>query len=125
MRAVGTVDWTQLGSHSERSVAYSRSMILTRPTSATETIIDAVTVARLVRLIQQDDVWPMLELRHWWLARTGDTRWADLALCPFCLGTHVAALVALARYRWPNSWPWIARVLVGSAVAGHLAQLTG
>lgn len=98
-------------------------MKLARPTSATEAAIDALAVARLTRLLQEDDVWPVLELRRWWLGQVGDSRWGDLALCPWCLGLHVAVLVVLARRAWPNGWPWVARALAGSAVAGHLAQL--
>lgn len=91
--------------------------------NATETVVDALAVARLTRLWQEDDVWPMPELRSAFLARVGDSRLADLEACPFCASVWVAALVALARWRWPRAWPIIARIAVGSAVAGHLAEL--
>lgn len=99
-------------------------MKLARPTSAAESLIDAVAVHRLTKLLQQDSVWPLPETREALLARWSDRRWADLIDCPYCLSMHLAALVVLARHRWPRGWPWIARVLVGSAMAGHLAELS-
>lgn len=88
-----------------------------------ETVIDALAVARLTRLFQEDDVWPVLEIRKAYLAEAGDSRWADLVECPFCLGIWIAAGVVAARYLWPRGWPIVARILAGSAVAGHLGQL--
>jgi hypothetical protein len=94
-----------------------------RATSATETVVDALAVHRLTRLVQDDEVWPMPELREAYLRRVGESRWADLASCPWCLSWWIAVLVVVVRHRWPRAWPWIARALAGSAVAGHLAQL--
>jgi uncharacterized protein DUF1360 len=93
------------------------------PTSATEAVIDAIAVHRLTKLLQDDDVWPLPELREAALARLGDSRAADLLTCPFCLGMWIAGLVVVLRVRFPGAWPWIARVLTGSAVAGHLGAL--
>lgn len=93
------------------------------PPSATETVIDAIAVARLVRLLQEDDVWPMPELRDVAMRKAGDSRWADLAQCPFCLGVWVAALVVVLRIRFPRIWPYVARILGGSSAAGYLSQL--
>lgn len=94
-------------------------------TSATETVVDVLAVARLTKLAQVDEVWPMPEVRAAFLRRVGDSRWADLESCPWCLSVHVAALVALARWRFPRAWPVLARVLAGSQVTGHLAELSG
>jgi hypothetical protein len=96
---------------------------LLRPTSVLEVAVDALAVHRLTKLLQDDEVWPVRELREAYLARVGDTRWADLATCPWCLSWWVALAVIAARHRWPRAWPWIARALAGSAVAGHLAHL--
>lgn len=98
-------------------------MKLPKPTSATEAVIDMVAVHRLTKLVQDDEVWPMPELREWYLAKVGDSRWADLASCPFCLSMWLAAAVSIARLCWPRSWSLMSRVLAGSAVAGHLAHL--
>jgi hypothetical protein len=94
---------------------------VTQEHTATEMLVDALAVHRLTRLVQDDEVWPMPELREAYLRRVGDSRWADLASCPWCLSMWFAAAVVLARHRWPRAWPWIARVLASSAVAGHLA----
>jgi len=99
------------------------AMRLPAPTAATEAVIDAIAVARLTRLVQEDDVWPMPEVRSWWMAKAGGSRFADLIHCPWCLSTWVAVLVVVLRIKYPRAWPWIARVLVGSAAAGHLAHL--
>lgn len=117
MRVAGTLGWPALGHDSSRAVK------LPVLTSAPEAVIDAVAVARLTRLVQEDDVWPMPEVRAWWLTRVGDSRLADLVSCPWCLSPYVAALVVALRIRFPLAWPWVARALVGSAVTGHLAQL--
>lgn len=92
--------------------------------SPTETVIDIVSVARLVRLLQQDDVWPIMEVRQWFLAKTGKSRISDLMTCPFCLGMWFGGLVVVLRLRFPQQWPLIARVLAGSEMAGHLAGLS-
>ena len=98
-------------------------MRLPVPTSATEAVIDTLAVHRLTKLLQDDEVWPLPELREAVLARLGDSRWADLLTCPYCLGMWMAGLVVVLRIRFPLTWPWIARVLAGSAAAGHLAAL--
>jgi hypothetical protein len=92
-------------------------------TSATEAVIDAIAVHRLTKLLQDDEIWPLPELREAALARLGDNRAADLLTCPYCLGMWMAGLVVVLRIRFPSAWPWIARILAGSAVAGHLAVL--
>jgi len=96
-----------------------------KPTSAVEVVVDALAVHRLTRLVQDDEVWPMPELREAYLRRVGDSRWADLASCPWCLSVWIAGGVVAARLLFPRAWPWIARVLAGSATAGHLADSSG
>ncbi|SHL47750.1 Protein of unknown function [Pseudonocardia thermophila] len=91
--------------------------------TATETLVDALAVARLTRLLQHDEVWPVRELRERFERWAGDTRWADLASCEWCLSIWVAAGVAVARRRMPRLWPIVARVLVGSAVTGYVERL--
>lgn len=96
---------------------------LPAPTSPTEAVIDAIAVHRLTKLLQDDEIWPLPELREAALTRLGNSRAADLLTCPYCLGMWMAGLAVVLRIRFPTTWPWIARVLVGSAVAGHLAAL--
>ena len=88
-----------------------------------ETIVDAVAVHRLTKLWQDDEVWPMPELREAFLRRAGDTRWADLESCPWCASVWIAVGVVIARRLFPRAWPVVARVLAYSAAAGHLARI--
>lgn len=92
-------------------------------TDPTELAVDALAVARLTRLLQHDEVWPVLELREAFERWAGDTRWADLTSCPWCLSIHIGVLVAVARRLFPRAWPIAARVLAYSAAAGHLARI--
>lgn len=86
--------------------------------------VDAIAVARLTRLWQHDEVWPVLEAREAFLAKAGDSRLADLASCPFCASWWIALAVGVARARWPRAWGWVARALAASEVTGQLAHLT-
>lgn len=100
-------------------------MKLPRLPSATETVVDFLAVARLTRLVQQDTVWPMPEIRDAVMNRHSDRRWAEVLDCAWCGSMWVAGAVALARRMFPRAWPVASRVLAGSAVAGHLAELGG
>jgi Protein of unknown function (DUF1360) len=97
---------------------------LARPSSAVEVAVDALAVHRLTRLVQDDEV-PFGPVRERLLDRHSDRKATELLTCPWCASMWIAAAVVLARHRCPRSWPWIARALAGSAVAGHLAQLHG
>ncbi len=90
--------------------------------NATETVVDALAVARLVRLIQEDDV-PVGPAREWVLDVFGEAKVTDLLTCVWCLSPWVAAGVALARHRFPRAWPVAARILAGSQVTGQLSQM--
>ncbi len=90
------------------------------PTNTLEALLDALAVDRLTRLVQDDDV-PFGPPRELLLDLGGDRKATELLTCPWCLSVWIAAAVVLARHRWPRAWPWIARALGGSAVAGHLA----
>jgi hypothetical protein len=94
-------------------------------TDPTDLVVDAVAVHRLTTLLQDDEVWPIPEAREAFERWAGDTRWADLANCPWCLSMWLAAGVALVRRLFPRAWPVVARVLASSAVAGHLARVAG
>lgn len=94
---------------------------MTDPSPA-EVVIDAVAVHRLTHLLQQDEM-PVGALRERLLERYGDRTWSTLLVCPWCLSPYLAAGVVFARWRWPRTWDAVSRILVGSAVAGHLAQL--
>lgn len=96
-------------------------MIRSAPSLA-ETLVDAAAVYRLTRLIQQDTVSPILELREAVLDRWGDKRWTELLTCPHCLSMWIAAGVVLVRARYPRAWPPVARVLGLAAATSLIAQ---
>lgn len=89
--------------------------------NATETVVDAVAVARLTRLVQDDEM-PFGPAREWALDVFGEWKAAELLRCPWCLSPYLAAAVALARWHWPRAWPILARIAAASAVTGHLAE---
>lgn len=90
--------------------------------SALDVAVDVAAVSRIVRLIQIDEV-PFGVPREKFLQRWENTKLGDLATCPWCCSVHVAAAVALLRWRFPRFWNIAARVLAGSEVTGHLAHL--
>ncbi|MDN5933891.1 MAG: DUF1360 domain-containing protein [Pseudonocardia sp.] len=90
--------------------------------NATETVVDFLAVARLTRLVQEDEV-PFGPARELVLDLYPDAKATELLRCPWCVSPWLAAFVALARWRYPRAWPVVARIAAGSAVAGHLAQL--
>lgn len=90
--------------------------------NATDTAVDALAVARIVRLVQLDEM-PVGAAREWALNVFAESKAAELLRCPWCLSPWVAAGVVLARHRWPRSWDVLARILAGSQVAGQLAML--
>ena len=90
---------------------------------AAETAVDALAVARLTHLLQQDEVWPIRELRDAFEARARGSRWLDLSTCPYCLSVWVAAAVTVARAVAPRPWSWIARGLAASYLTGKFEDL--
>lgn len=92
--------------------------------NATETVVDMLAVARLTRLIQEDEM-PVGAARELVLDMYPDAKATQLLVCPWCASPWLAALVALARWRYPRAWPVIARCLAASAVTGHLAEMAG
>jgi hypothetical protein len=96
---------------------------VTRPT-ATDLVVDALAVARIVRLVQVDEI-PLGDVREILLNLGGEAKWTELFRCVWCGSIWVGFGVVLARHLFPRTWPWIARALASSAVAGHLAELSG
>lgn len=89
-------------------------------TDPTELAVDALAVARLSRLLQDDEVWPALEAREAFERWAGDTRWTDLASCKWCISMWLAAGVTFLRWRFPRAWPVLGRILAASAVTGYV-----
>lgn len=90
--------------------------------SPTDLVVDALAVARIVRLLQVDEI-PVGKLRETMLDRHGEHLWTELLRCPWCASIWVAAGVVVARAAAPRPWSFLARVLAGSQVTGHLAEM--
>lgn len=88
--------------------------------NATETVVDFLAVARLTRLVQEDEV-PFGPARELVLDLYPDAKATELLRCPHCLSIWMGAFVVLARHRWPHTWPLIARALASSTVAAAVA----
>jgi Protein of unknown function (DUF1360) len=88
---------------------------------ALDAATDALATARIVRLVQVDEI-PVGKARELVLDLYGDKTWSDLLRCNWCLSVWVAGGVVLARHRWPRLWSPLARILAGSQVAGMLAE---
>lgn len=90
---------------------------------ALDAAVDALAIARITHLIQQDDVWPLPEVRAAFLRKVGDSRLQDLIGCPYCLSPYVATAVLVARARAPRVWGWIAKAAAASYITGKLESL--
>lgn len=95
---------------------------MSRPVSALDVAVDALAVARLTKLVQEDE-FPFGPAREWLLDNYGDTKPAMLAECPWCLSVWFGFLAVWARHRFPRAWPLLARALAASQVTGNLAEL--
>ncbi len=93
-------------------------------TPALDAATDALAVARIVRLIQIDEM-PVGHVRELALDLWPEAKATELLRCPWCASPWIAAGVVLARHRWPRAWPVLARILAGSQVAGMLAEHSG
>lgn len=92
-------------------------------TDLTDAVVDALASYRLVRLVQEDELPPMLAARTAVIERFGvDSLPFKLMDCPWCLGMWMAAGVVAVRAVSPRGWGVVARVLAFSAAAGLLAE---
>ena len=87
-----------------------------------DTVVDAVAVYRLTRLLQRDSVPPMPAIRQAVLDRIATTPYGQLVDCPWCLSVWIGLLVAIARRVSPRLWAVAAFVLASSAVAGVITE---
>ena len=83
--------------------------------------VDVAATYRLVRLIQVDSIFE--KQREQLIIKYGDRKIAELLTCPWCLGVHVGAAVALARAIAPRIWGIAAAGLASSAGAGVITGL--
>lgn len=91
--------------------------------SASEIVLDAVAVYRATKLLQQDDIPPLPQIREKLMQRYGASPWSALLDCPWCLSIWVAGGAVAFRRVAPRVWRVLARVLASSAVAGVISEM--
>jgi len=85
---------------------------------AADLVLEALAVYRATKLLQQDDLPPLPEIREKLMDKYGASPWSALLDCPWCLSVWVAGGSVLLRRIAPRLWGVLARVLASSAVAG-------
>lgn len=96
-------------------------------------LVDVLAVARITRLLTKDTLPPIKSRREALLRRMRGSGWASIAVCPWCLGFHIAVLVfglhvLLAFTLGPTAVGIYALILAPwaiSYVAGFLAEFEG
>ena len=99
-------------------------MVTRRPAAATRTVdllVDTLATYRIVRLVQDDTVWPVHDLREAILDRHGDHRATEILTCRHCLAVGVAGAVTVARLTAPRRWRRVGWAL---ALAGAISAYT-
>jgi hypothetical protein len=85
-------------------------------------VIETLAVYRATKLLQDDTLPPLPELREKLMQRYGHTPWSQLLDCPWCLSVWVAGASVLIRHLAPRLWRIGAGVLASSAVAGVISE---
>lgn len=85
-------------------------------------VIETLAVYRATKLLQQDDLPPLPELRDRLMQRYGASPWSALLDCPWCLSVWVAIASRVIRAVAPRFWRVGATVLASSAVAGVISE---
>ena len=83
-------------------------------------VVGVVGVARLTRLLVDDD-WPPSAWFRSWFQRTVPASWAILVTCPFCAAPYFAAL-ALA-WAWLTDLHWTFWVFWGWLAGSYVASM--
>lgn len=95
---------------------------MTNRNPGVDAVIEALAVYRATRLLQQDDLPPLPQLREQLMERYGASPWSALLDCPWCLSVWVAGASRLLRAVAPRLWRIGAGVLASSAVAGMISE---
>jgi hypothetical protein len=95
---------------------------VTNRSPGVDVVIEALAVYRATRLLQQDDLPPLPQIREQLMERYGATSWSQLLDCPWCLSVWVAGGSRLLRAVAPRLWRVLAGVLASSAVAGVISE---
>lgn len=88
-----------------------------------DAVIEALAVYRATRLLQQDDLPPLPQLREQLMERYGASPWSALLDCPWCLSPHLAVMLLICKRIAPGLTRLLTRALAASAVTGILSGL--
>lgn len=95
---------------------------MTNRNPGVDAVLEALAVFRATKLMQQDDLPPLPELREKLMARYGASRWSALLDCPWCLSVWLGLASVGLRHLAPRFWRVGASVLASSAVAGVISE---
>ncbi len=95
---------------------------MTNRNPGVELVIEALAVYRATKLLQQDDLPPLPEIREKLMERYGTSPWSQLLDCPWCLSVWVGMASRLVRAVAPRFWRAGATVLASSAVTGVISE---
>lgn len=76
------------------------------PTLLAATVVGILGVARLTRLVVDDDWPPMVWFRRKWDARLNKSSWVTLIECPFCVSPYFAAVTIGWAVLSDLHWSW-------------------
>ena len=68
-------------------------------------VIGSVSVARMTRLVVDDDMPMFMWFREWWITHTNDA-WGILVTCPFCVSVWLAAADTAWAFGSDLHWTW-------------------
>lgn len=91
------------------------------PTTLAAVAVGIVAVARLTRLIVDDDWPPIVALRNGWRRATGYGPWSHLVDCPFCVAPYFTAATIAWAMASDLHWSWWA--FHGWLAAAYLAAM--
>lgn len=76
------------------------------PTLLAAFAVGVLAVARLTRLVVDDDWPPMVWARRVWDRLTANSAWAVLVECPFCVAPYIAAFSIAWAVLSDLHWTW-------------------
>ena len=91
-------------------------------TSPASSVIDALAVYRLTRLITQDELMEPVREFIWHNHPPEDTKIGYFITCPWCTSVWIGGAVVVARAVAPRQWDLVARALALSSVAGMISS---
>jgi Protein of unknown function (DUF1360) len=89
---------------------------------AVDAVLEMLAVYRATKLLQEDDLPPLPEIRAKLMAKYEDSPWSALLDCPWCLSVWVGMGSALLRRVAPRLWRVLAGVLASSAATGVITS---